>query len=106
MPARRSFGEPRAVPRDPCLPALAERATPAAKHVAGFGTPALMQAAVADFITEGHLLRHVRRMRAEYAKRRRTLEQMLKRHLGDRAEIFPAIAGLHLAVGLLGGLLV
>ena len=83
-------------------PAWARDALVAAKHTAGFGTPALMQAAVADFIAEGHLLRHVRRMRSEYAERRRVLEQMLKRHLGDRVEILPAIAGLHLAVVLPG----
>jgi GntR family transcriptional regulator/MocR family aminotransferase len=83
-------------------PAWAREALLAAKHAAGFGTPALAQAAVADFIAEGHLLRHVRRMRGEYAERRRVLEQMLKRHLGERAQIFPAIAGLHLAVGLPG----
>jgi len=41
-------------------------------------------------------------MRAAYAERRRVLEQMLKRHLGERAEIYPAIAGLHLAVALPG----
>ena len=81
-------------------PAWARDALLAAKHAAGFGTPALMQAAVADFIAEGHLLRHVRRMRGEYAERRRVLEQMLKRHLGEQADIYPAIAGLHLAVAL------
>jgi len=83
-------------------PAWAREALVAAKHAAGFGTPGLMQAAVADFIAEGHLLRHVRRMRTEYAERRRVLEHMLKRHLGERVEIFPAIAGLHLAVALPG----
>ena len=81
-------------------PAWAREALLAAKHAAGFGTPALTQAAVADFILEGHLLRHVRRMRAEYAQRRRVLEQMIQRHLGDRAAVYPAIAGLHLAVAL------
>jgi GntR family transcriptional regulator/MocR family aminotransferase len=83
-------------------PAWAREALVAAKHAAGFGTPALMQAAVADFIAEGHLLRHVRRMRGEYAERRRVLEQMLQRHLGERGRVFPAIAGLHLAVALPG----
>jgi GntR family transcriptional regulator / MocR family aminotransferase len=83
-------------------PAWARDALVAAKHAAGFGSPALMQVAVAGFIAEGHLLRHVRRLRTEYAERRRVLEQMIQRHLGERAEIFPAIAGLHLAVGLPG----
>lgn len=81
-------------------PAWAREALLAAKHVAGFGAPALMQAAVAEFIAEGHLLRHVRRMRAEYAERRRVLERMIERHLGERAAVYPAIAGLHLAVAL------
>ena len=81
-------------------PTWARDALVAAKQAADFGTPVLMQMAVADFIAEGHLLRHVRRMRAEYAERRRVLEHMLKRHLGGQADIYPAIAGLHLAAAL------
>jgi len=81
-------------------PAWAREGLVALKRVVDSGTPALTQAAVADFIAEGHLLRHVRRMRGEYAERRRVLEQMLKRHLGEQADIYPAIAGLHLAVAL------
>ncbi|MCE4556446.1 PLP-dependent aminotransferase family protein [Pelomonas cellulosilytica] len=83
-------------------PPWARDALVAAQQTAGFGPPAPMQAAVADFIAEGHLLRHVRRLRAEYGTRRRVLEQMLRRHLGDRAAIYPSIAGLHLAVALPG----
>lgn len=82
------------------VPAWAREALLAAKHAAGFGAPTAMQAAVADFIAEGHLLRHVRRMRAEYARRREVLAQALRQHLGTRAEVLPAIAGLHLAVAL------
>jgi GntR family transcriptional regulator/MocR family aminotransferase len=83
-------------------PAWARDALVALKRVADSGTPALTQAAVADFIAEGHLLRHVRCMRTVYGERRRVLEQMLERHLGEQAEIYPAIAGLHLAVALPG----
>ncbi|MDR7332976.1 PLP-dependent aminotransferase family protein [Roseateles asaccharophilus] len=83
-------------------PAWARDALVAAKHASGFGSPTLTQAVVADFIAEGHLLRHVRRLRGEYAERRRVLEQALKRHLGDKAQVYPAIAGLHLAVALPG----
>jgi GntR family transcriptional regulator/MocR family aminotransferase len=83
-------------------PAWAREALVAARHAAGFGPPGLMQAVVADFIAEGHLLRHVRRMRVEYGERRQVLEQMLKRHLGARGAVYPAIAGLHLAVALPG----
>ena len=81
-------------------PAWAREALVAAKQAADFGQPALLQMAVADFIAEGHLLRHVRRMRADYAERRRVLEHMLKRHLGEQVDVYPAIAGLHLAAAL------
>ncbi|MCE4537368.1 PLP-dependent aminotransferase family protein [Pelomonas sp. P7] len=81
-------------------PAWARDALVAARQAADMGAPALMQAAVAGFIAEGHLLRHVRRMRAEYAERRRVLMQAITQHLGRRAECHPAIAGLHLAVAL------
>lgn len=81
-------------------PAWAREALIAARQATDFAAPALMQMAVADFIAEGHLLRHVRRMRAEYAERRRALEHSLKQQLGARADIYPAIAGLHLAAAL------
>jgi GntR family transcriptional regulator/MocR family aminotransferase len=81
-------------------PAWAREALVTAKQTLDFSAPSLMQMAVADFIAEGHLLRHVRRMRGEYAERRRVLEQMLKRHLGAQVDIYPSIAGLHLAAAL------
>ncbi len=81
-------------------PAWAREALVAAKEATGFGAPTLLQAAVADFIAEGHLLRHIRRMRMVYAERRCVLERTLTCHLGERASIVPAIAGLHLAVAL------
>ncbi|MCY4755764.1 MocR-like pyridoxine biosynthesis transcription factor PdxR [Pelomonas aquatica] len=81
-------------------PAWAREALIAARQATDFAAPALMQMAVADFIAEGHLLRHVRRMRAEYAERRRALEHSLRQQLGARADIYPAIAGLHLAAAL------
>jgi aspartate/methionine/tyrosine aminotransferase len=34
------------------------------------GSPALLQAAVADFIGQGHFARHLKRMRALYSERR------------------------------------
>lgn len=81
-------------------PAWARAALVTARQALDFSSPALLQMAVADFIAEGHLLRHVRRMRGEYAERRRVLEHSLRQHLGARADVYPAIAGLHLAVAL------
>ena len=62
--------------------------------------PPLPQAVVAEFITEGHFARHVRRMRATYAERRRVLVAALNRALPG-ARIVGDEAGMHLVV-LLG----
>ena len=57
----------------------------AAVRLTGQQVPAADQAALADFITEGHFAAHVRRMRALYATRRAHLVASLRRrglHLG------------------------
>ena len=69
-----------------------------AKWLVDRETPALEQAALADFISEGHLERHVRRMRRLYARRREVLVDAIERHFGDRAEILGDGAGMHLFV--------
>jgi GntR family transcriptional regulator/MocR family aminotransferase len=60
----------------------------------------LFQLALADFITEGHFARHIRRMRMLYMERRALLIAAAERHLGPRLDIVSAEAGMHL-VGLL-----
>ncbi len=60
----------------------------------------LFQSALADFITEGHFARHIRRMRMLYMERRAALIAAIERQLGPRLQIVSAEAGLHL-VGLL-----
>lgn len=62
--------------------------------------PTLYQAALADFITEGHFARHIRRSRALYRERRKALVNAIATDLGSRLEIIGAEAGMHL-VGLL-----
>jgi len=62
-------------------------------------TPPLQQAALADFITEGHFGRHLRKMRELYAERRTALIGELARVLPE-AEVMGASAGLDLAVRL------
>jgi GntR family transcriptional regulator/MocR family aminotransferase len=56
----------------------------------------LLQRALADFIQEGHLERHIRRMRAIYAERRDALVASLGRHFGGRLEILGDESGMHL----------
>jgi len=54
------------------------------------------QAALADFIDEGHFSQHIRRMRLEYAERQNTLRACLTRRLGGAISLSEARAGLHL----------
>jgi GntR family transcriptional regulator / MocR family aminotransferase len=64
-------------------------------------SPVLDQAILADFLTEGHFARHVRRMRGLYAERQEALVDALRSSLASRLEVGPTGAGMHL-VGLLG----
>ncbi|MGH8188999.1 MAG: PLP-dependent aminotransferase family protein [Steroidobacteraceae bacterium] len=67
-------------------------------------SPNLYQAVLADFLSQGHFGRHVRRMRAIYAKRRDALVAGINRRLGDALTIVNADAGLHLTALLAPGL--
>lgn len=48
------------------------------------GSPTLLQAALADFIEQGHFARHLKRMRALYAERRVLIVRALERAFGER----------------------
>jgi GntR family transcriptional regulator/MocR family aminotransferase len=63
------------------------------RALADAGPPALEQYALADFIAEGELDRHLRRMRLVYRGRRSALAAAVKRHLPD-ASLVGAAAGL------------
>jgi GntR family transcriptional regulator/MocR family aminotransferase len=69
-----------------------------AKWLADRQTPFPEQAALADFISEGHLERHIRRMRRTYGERRSALVEALDRYFGDRVHIRGDAAGMHLLV--------
>ncbi|ABL81201.1 MULTISPECIES: PLP-dependent aminotransferase family protein [unclassified Nocardioides] len=62
----------------------------------GHGGPA-EQAALAHFVADGLLARHLRRARATYAERRELVRSGLERLLADRLEVVPSAAGLHVA---------
>jgi GntR family transcriptional regulator/MocR family aminotransferase len=74
----------------------------ATKAIADTGTSALMQLALADFITEGHFDRHLRRTTASNAARRQALTAAIGGVFADRATVCGASAGLHLLVWLQG----
>jgi GntR family transcriptional regulator/MocR family aminotransferase len=63
-------------------------------------SPTLYQAALTDFIREGHFARHIRRMRMLYMERRTALGESIRKQLGNMLEVVDAEAGMHL-VGLL-----
>lgn len=71
-----------------------------AKWLADRQSPLLEQYVLADFIDEGHLERHIRRMRTLYNQRRQTLVQALTLHLGQQVTILGDNAGMHLMVRL------
>lgn len=51
---------------------------------------------VADFMAEGHFVRHLRRMRKLYAERRQTLLRAAARELGGLLDVQPADGGMFL----------
>jgi GntR family transcriptional regulator/MocR family aminotransferase len=59
-------------------------------------SPTFDQAVLADFMTEGHFVRHVRRMRTLYAERQATLVRAAAREFGGLLDVQAAQAGMHL----------
>ncbi len=53
----------------------------------------LYQAAMADFIREGHFARHIRRMRMLYIQRRTALVETIRQRLSDKLTVIGAEAG-------------
>jgi GntR family transcriptional regulator / MocR family aminotransferase len=79
-------------------PPWAIEALIAAKHRADWHTHLIAQEALASFIAEGHLLRHVRRMHKVYAARRELLLTTLAKDLSPWLCAIASEAGLHVTV--------
>jgi GntR family transcriptional regulator/MocR family aminotransferase len=71
-----------------------------AKALVDRGAPTLTQAAVADFITEGHFERHLRHLRKAYGQRRQVLIQALNHHFPNQVCCSEVAAGLHVMLYL------
>jgi GntR family transcriptional regulator/MocR family aminotransferase len=56
----------------------------------------LYQAAMTDFIHDGHFARHIRRMRMLYLDRRTALVEAIQNQMGDKLEVIGSEAGMHL----------
>jgi GntR family transcriptional regulator/MocR family aminotransferase len=74
------------------LPALV-----AAKNALDWHCAVPMQLAVASFIADGHLSRHVRKMRDIYRARRECVLSLLDEHLREWLEPLPSFCGMHVA---------
>ncbi len=59
--------------------------------------PILEQLALADFIQEGHFVRHLRRMRRHYQRRRDCLLHELNKQLAGLLDVYAPEAGMQLA---------
>ncbi len=68
----------------------------AALSATGQFAPLITQAALADFINEGHLARHLRRMLRIYAERRQTFIEQFDRHLTPWMELRRTDSGIQL----------
>jgi GntR family transcriptional regulator / MocR family aminotransferase len=66
------------------------------------GPPALLQSIVTDFITGGHFVRHIQKMRKLYALRRDTTAAGLMLVLGQHLHAAPQPGGMHLVLRLRG----
>ncbi len=64
------------------------------------GGPYLLQAAVADFMAEGHFSRHLKKMRQLYAERREVTQRVFQKVLGERIRIDLRPGGLQMLAKL------
>jgi GntR family transcriptional regulator/MocR family aminotransferase len=72
----------------------------ALKFLTDYHTPTFEQEVLADFLTQGHFERHLRRSRRRNAARREALLESCARLLGDRVEIVGTEAGVHAVMWL------
>jgi GntR family transcriptional regulator/MocR family aminotransferase len=77
-------------------PPWARRALVSAKQAVDWHAAVLEQDALAAFIAEGHMARHVRKMRKLYSERRELMMSELQVHFSQWLEPIPSSGGLHL----------
>jgi GntR family transcriptional regulator/MocR family aminotransferase len=77
-------------------PASLQPALTMAKQLTDWHGELPTQAALARFIDEGLLARHIRKAAREYAARRSRIIEGLRRDFADWLEVVPSAAGLHL----------
>jgi GntR family transcriptional regulator/MocR family aminotransferase len=81
-------------------PPWAKRALVRAKQTKDWCAPTMTQDTLAAFIAEGHLARHMRKMRKVYGERRAALLHAIAQHAGDLLQPIEGDSGLHLSAHL------
>lgn len=84
-------------------PASLQPALHMAKHLTDWHGELASQAALARFIDEGLLTRHIRRVAREYTDRYEEIVDALERQFGGRLRPIPAAAGIHVAAEVVPG---
>jgi len=79
------------------VPPWARKALITAKQFSDAHNPILQQEILAAFINEGHLAKHIRKMRAVYSERHDVLFESLQRICAGWLKPIPSFAGVHLA---------
>jgi GntR family transcriptional regulator/MocR family aminotransferase len=85
-------------------PGWALHALVAAKQLADWNAPLVAQDVLTAFIAEGHLARHVRKMRRIYSERHDILQSAIERFCSRELKVVGIGAGLHLAALLTGSI--
>jgi GntR family transcriptional regulator/MocR family aminotransferase len=70
----------------------------AIKDATSGDSPTHTQEALADFIREGDLLRHIRKMRRLYKQKHQRMTEAICEHFADRVEVISQPAGLHITL--------
>src|SRR5262249_42705052 len=81
------------------LPGTLAEGAARAISITGQFAPLILQAALADFIDEGHMAHHLRRSRRLYAARREMFQGLCRAQLADWLQIVPGDSGIQM-VGL------
>jgi GntR family transcriptional regulator/MocR family aminotransferase len=69
-----------------------------AKRMADHNSPLIEQLALTDFITDGSLEHHIRRMRTHYDRKRQKLTETIINCFGDQVKVVGENAGMHLTL--------
>jgi GntR family transcriptional regulator/MocR family aminotransferase len=86
------------------LPASLTQGVSRAIGVSGHIAPLPLQAALFDFINQGHLARHLRRTRRLYSTRRDAFQSLCEAHLSEWLQLAPGQSGIQMAAFCLGDL--